>query len=389
MNEGKYVFCQLIAFLPKRVFDWIVQRYQGDKYVKDFTCWNQLLVMMYGQLSECGSLRELTDAVSAHRDSCYHLGFGKKPVSRSNLAYANEHRDYRIFEEMAYKMIAEAQRRRLDRIFTLHGRFYAVDSTTIDLCMSLFQWALFRSQKAGIKMHTQFDVVTQIPTYFHITHAKMSDVKAMDELPYEPGACYIFDRGYFDLERLFRLELIGSDFVIREKRHLRYEVLKGSELLDNDDNVIQDQTIRLKGVQTTAKYPAELRRIVYYSEEHGRTFTYLTNNFHINAADIAMLYKQRWQVELFFKWIKQHLRVKSYWGTSENAVRIQICTAIISYCLIAIVEHDLKLGRSTFDVLRIIGHYLRVKVPVANLFKDVEPLYEPDPNQLQLELNFC
>ena len=388
MNSGKYVFSQLVEFLPKRTFDGIVKKYQGDRYVKTFTCWNQLLVMMFGQLSGCGSLREVICIIDAIKSKSYHLGFGSGDIKLSNIAYANANRDYRIFEEFARHMINLAQSKRLDREFILHGKFYAFDSTTIDLCLSLFQWAYFRKTKGGIKVHTLFDVVTQIPTYIHITEAKVHDMNAMDDIPYEPFAFYIFDKGYFDLARLFKIDLIDSFYVIRQKSRLNYEVVGGEDLLDGEDNVLLDQTIRLTGYQTKKKYPAKLRRIVYYAPDLKRTFTFLTNNFTLKAKDIALLYKQRWQVELFFRWIKQHLRVLSFWGTTENAVRIQIYVAVIAYCLVAIVENDCQLHRTTFNVLRVVSRVLTDKTPIRDLFDGSEKLEEVCETSGQLEFAF-
>jgi hypothetical protein len=372
MLTGKYVFAQIIEFLPQKTFQRIVMKYQGDKYIKSFSCWNQLLIMMYGQLSGCESLRELVCITTAHSPKSYHLGFGKSLITRSNLAKANANRDCKIFEEFAYKMISIAQGKRITREFEISGRFYAFDSTTIDLCLNLFWWASFRKYKGGIKVHTLYDVVTQIPTFLHITEAKVNDMNAMDEIPYEPNAYYIFDRGYFDLARLFTINLIGSNFIIRERGQLQYEIIEGEDLLEGSDNILYDQTIRLTGLQTRKKYPVLLRRVGYYSVEHKRTFTYLTNNFGISAGYIALLYKNRWQVELFFKWIKQHLHIKSFWGVTENAVRIQIYAAITAYCLVAIIEHDLKLNRSTFDVLRILSMSLFDKTPIRELFEKPE-----------------
>jgi len=389
MNQGKHVFSQLVEFLPKRVFDCIVMRYQGDKYIKSFSCWNQLLVMMFGQLSGCESLRELVCIAVAHTPKTYHLGFGKAVITRSNLAKANANRDSKIFEEFAYKMISIAQSKRITKEFEIAGKFYAFDSTIIDLCLTLFWWASFRKAKGGIKVHALYDVVTQIPTFLHITEARVHDMNAMDEIPYEPNAYYIFDRGYFDLARLFTINLIGSNFVIRERGQLQYEIVDGDDLLENLDNILYDQTIRLTGQLTIKKYPSLLRRIVYYSKEHKRTFTYLTNSFTAKAEHIALLYKNRWQVELFFKWIKQHLHVKSFWGITENAVRIQIYSAITAYCLIAIIEHDLHLNRSTFDVLRILSMSLFDKAPIKELFEKREPMYDiSDNDHLQLSFNF-
>lgn len=388
MNTGKYIFSQFVEFLPKRVFDGIVKKYNGDKYVKTFTCWNQLLVMMFGQLSSCDSLREVICIIDAIKNKSYHLGFGNGDIKLSNVAYANANRDYKIFEEFAHYMINLAQSKRLDREFVLHGKFYAFDSTTIDLCLSLFQWALFRTTKGGIKVHTLFDVVTQIPTYIHITEAKVHDVNAMDDIPYEPYAFYIFDKGYYDLARLYRINIIDSYFVIRQKSHLNYEIVDGEDLLDGTDNVLLDQTISLTGYQTKKKYPGTLRRIVYYAPELKRTFTFLTNNFALKASDIALLYKQRWQVELFFRWIKQHLRVTSFWGNTENAVRIQIYVAVIAYCLVAIVEHDCVLNRTTFNVLRVISRVLTDKTPIRDLFNGPEKMPNICDQPVQLELVF-
>jgi len=388
MNTGKYIFSQLIDFLPKRIFDRIVKQYKGDKWTKSLSCWNQLMLMMFGQLSGCDSLRELACVVSAHQNKCYHLGFGNSAFSRSTLEYANAKRDYKMFEDFAYYMIEVAQNKRIDREFDLKGKFYAFDSTTIDLCLSLYEWAFFRRTKSGIKMHTLFDVVTQIPIYIHITEAKMHDMNAMDQIPYEPYAFYIFDKGYYDLARLYTISTIGSYFVIRQKSHLNYKVVDGEEILDGKDNVLLDQTIKLMGYQTKRKYPADLRRIVYYAPELKRTFTFLTNNFELKAKDIALLYKERWQVELFFKWIKQHLRVKSFWGNTENAVRIQLYSAIITYCLIAIVEHDCHLERSTFNVLRVLSHSLLDKASIRELFQNSERLdaqYEDSFEQLEFD----
>lgn len=386
MHKGKYVFAQLIEFLPQKTFQRIVMKYQGDKYIKVFSCWNQLLIMMYGQLSGCESLRELICIITAHTPKSYHLGFGKSLITRSNLAKANANRDCKIYEEFAYKMISIAQGKRINREFVIAGRFYAFDSTTIDLCLNLFWWASFRKVKGGIKIHTLYDVVTQIPTFLHITEAKVHDMNAMDEIPYEPNAYYIFDRGYFDLARLFTISLIGSNFIIRERGHLQYEIIDGEDLLEGPNNILFDQTIRLTGQQTAKKYPSAVRRIVYYSTDQKRTFTYLTNNFEIRAEHIALLYKNRWQVELFFKWIKQHLHIKSFWGITENAVRIQIFSAIATYCLVAIVEHDLCLNRSTFDVLRILSMSLFDKTPLKELFARVESV---DDDMLENDYQLC
>ena len=382
MNTGKYIFAQLIEFLPQRIFDRIVMKYEGNKYVKHFTCWNQLLVMMFGQLSNRDSLRDLTSVISAHSNKAYHLGFGKN-VTRSNLAKVNERREPRIFEEFAYHMIDIARRKRIYKGFEIEGKVFAFDSTTIDLCLSVFWWAKFRRTKAGIKMHTLYEIQTDIPAFIHITEAKVHDQRAMDDIPYEQGAYYVFDRGYFDLKRLYHINEIEAYFVIRQRGNLQYEVVSENDTMHNADGVLSDQIIRLTGYQTSKKYPAVLRRVTYYAADKNKTFVYLTNNMQIPAKQVALLYKYRWRVELFFKWIKQHLKVKSFWGTTETAVRIQIYSAITAYCMVAIVEHDLKLHRSTYEVLRILSASLLDKTPIKELFTK-EPEYVADDGQLTL-----
>lgn len=367
MHSGKYIFAQLIEFLPQKYFQRLVIKYEGDKYVKHFTCWNQLLVMMFGQLSNRDSFRDLTNTISAHMNKTYHLGFSKN-VSRSYLSKVSERREPKIFEDFAYHMIGIARKKRISKDFEIEGQVYAFDSTTIDLCLNVFWWAKFRHTKAGIKMHTLFDVEMQIPTFIHITEAKVHDVNAMDIIPYETGVYYIFDRGYYDLKRLYHINKISAYFVIREKSGLNYKVIKDNDTNHNWGGILSDQLIQLTGYASAKKYPDELRRVVFYAETLNRTFVYLTNNVEISAEQIALFYKYRWQVELFFKWIKQHLKIKSFWGTTESAVRIQIFTAITAYCMVAIVEHDLGLHRSTYEVLRILSASLLDKTPIKKLF---------------------
>lgn len=386
MNLGKYIFSQITDFLPKCYFDRLVMKSIDKTKDWSLSAWNQLLVLMYGQLNGCKSLRELTDITTAHYNKSYHLGFGATPVNRSVLSKANTLRDYHIYEKFAYHMVKLAQGKRIGKAFELQGQFYAFDSTTIDLCMSLFDWAKFKSTKSGIKVHTQIDVVTEIPTSFIITEANVADVNAMDWIEYEPLACYIFDRGYFDLSRLFRIESVNSFFIIREKGKPKYEVTEGADLLIDDENVLRDQTIRFSGDRNKNNYPAELRRIVCYIPELNRAFTFYTNNFYMKAKDIALLYKYRWKVELFFKFLKQHLKVKTFWGNSENAVRIQIYVAIITYCVVAIIEHDLKLDRNIYEVMRILGSSLLTKDPIKELFLHTPT--EPSVTAQELFINF-
>lgn len=388
MHFGQYVFTQMTNFLPKRYFERLVAK-SSDR-TKNWTPshWSQLLVLMFGQLIGCKGLRELTDITTAHGKKSFHLGLGRTPINKSTLSKANNFRDSRIFEEFALYMVSLAQKRRITREFELHGRFYAVDSTTIDLCMSLFGWAKFRSTKSGIKLHAQVDIVTEIPVFYRITNANVHDVNIMDRLTYEPLACYVFDRGYFDLARLYRIAESEAFFVIREKKRPAYEVIDGEDVLDGADNVLRDQTVIFTKKQNKEKYPGKIRRIVYYAPELCRTFTYYTNNFYFEAKNIALLYKYRWQVELFFKWIKQHLKVKSFGGTSENAVRIQIHVAIITYCLIGIIEHDLKLGRPIMQVMRILGSSLLTKDDIMELFIPSEEDNETHDGQLEIKFDF-
>lgn len=355
----------MVEFLDNYKFLRIVKKYDGNKYVKHFTCWNQLLTLMFGQLCNRESLRDLIVALNAHQEKCYHLGVGKH-VTRSNLAKANENRDYRIFEDFAFYMISEARKKRVNDIFKLNGNVYAFDSTTIDLCLKLFPWANFRTHKGGIKIHTLYDVETQVPAFIHITEAKINDVKAMDIIPYESGSFYVFDRAYNDYHRLYKIHMMDSFFVVRAKTNIKARVLKCKRRLPK--NILSDCEIELTGFYTQKSYPETIRLVRFWDEEDEREFIYLTNAKHIPALQVAELYKNRWQVELFFKWLKQHLKIKKFWGTSENAVKIQVYSAIIAYCLVAIMQHDIKLDRSTYEVLQILGISLTDKTPLRDLF---------------------
>lgn len=386
MNQGKYVYSQIIEFLPQRIFDKFVNKYNGNKYVKHFTCWNQLLCMVFGQLSNRDSLRDLIVAINAHSSKSYHLGFGKN-VTLSNLAKANLRRNCKIFEDFAYYLIAIARKARINNVFQIEGQIYAFDSTTIDLCLSVFWWAKFRRTKGGIKLHTLLDVNTQIPAFIHITPASVHDMNAMDVLFYESDAYYIFDRGYVDYTRLYKITQHSAYFVIRAKSNLQFNRMY-SRKCDKSAGVKSDQIGKLAGFYVSKEYPDKLRRIKFYDQETDRTFVFLTNNFELSAQQVAFLYKNRWQIELFFKWIKQHLKVKAFWGTSENAVRIQVYSAIIAYCLVSIVAEKLKIERSTYEILQVLGISLLDKTPVKELFtnvnhKDAKELFD---NQLSLSL---
>lgn len=374
MQKSPFVFTQLTKFINRAYFNDLVRKYHGDRYVKTFTCWNQLLSLMFGQLSNRQSMRDLIAAFEAHQSKCYHLGVSKR-VTRSNLAKANEERDYRIFEDFAFYVMAEARKLRIDHIFKLDGNVYAFDSTTISLCLSVFDWAKFRKHKGGIKVHTLFDIETQVPAFIHITNAKPHDVTAMDVIPYESGSYYVFDRAYNHYKRLYRIHSGGSFFVVRAKKNLKYKTVKWARRLPK--NILSDAQIKLTDYYLSKHYPETLRIVKYWDEENHREFTYLTNAKHLTAQQVADLYKNRWQVELFFKWLKQHLQIKRFWGTSENAVRIQVYTAITTYCMVAIMQHRMKLNRSTYEILQILNLSLTDTTPLVDLlnktnFQDVK-----------------
>jgi hypothetical protein len=386
MNQGKYVYAQIIEFLPQRIFDKCVKKYDGNKYIKHFACWNQLLCMVFGQLTNRDSLRDLLVAINAHSSKSYHLGFGKN-VTLSNLAKANLNRSSKIFEEFAYYLIDIARRNNVSDDFQIKGQIYAFDSTTIDLCLSVFWWAKFRKTKGGIKLHTLFDINTQIPAFVHVTPASVHDMNAMDYLIYESGAYYIFDRGYVDFARLHKITQHSAFFVVRAKSNLQFNRMY-SRKCDKSTGIKYDQTGKLSGFYVSKDYPEKLRKIKFYDQETNRIFVFLTNNFDLPAEQVAFLYKNRWQIELFFKWIKQHLKIKAFWGTSENAVRIQIFSAIIAYCLVAIIKTQLKIERSTYEILQVLGISLLDKTPVKELLTNmnVNDVKEPFNNQLSLNL---
>ena len=298
MNKDKYVFAQLIEFLDNNKFRHLVDKYDGNRYVKHFTCWNQLLAMMFGQLSNRESLRDLIVAFEAHRAKQYHLGLGRKPIAKTTFASANQNRDYRIFEDFAFYMMEQARKKRVTDIFKLKGNVYAFDSTTIPLCLSVFWWAKFRKKKGGVKAHVLYDLESQVPAFFHISTASVYDSKAMKEIPYESGSYYVFDRGYNAFKELFKIHQHESFFVVRAKKNLQYKCCKWRRRLPK--NILTDAVIEFTEYNSYRKYPEKLRLVKFYDEEQGREFAFLTNAFHLTAPEIANLYKNRWQIELFF-----------------------------------------------------------------------------------------
>lgn len=375
MHNGKFVFSQLLDFLDKDIFLRISNKYNGNRYVKFFTCWNQLAVLMFGQLSNRESLRDLALATQALSRKAFHLGFGKY-ATKSNLSKANNGRDYHIFEEFAYRVIAEARECRATDIFKLNGHVYAFDSTTIELCLNAFKWAVYRKnqRKGGIKVHTLYDIETSIPTFFHITEARVNDMRAMDAIPYEENSFYIFDRGYNDFKRLYAIESIGAYFVVRGKKNNDFRPMKWKRRFPPGSGILSDAIGYMDGQLTMGKYPDKIRRVIYWNEESKRKFIFFTNAFSeddrldISPVMVAELYHNRWQIELFFKWLKQHLKIKKFWGTSENAVRIQIYSAITAYCTMAIVQKKMRTQRPIYEMLQLVSVSLTETLPLGELF---------------------
>ncbi len=388
MNKGKYVLAQLTSFLPSHVFENCVRKYNGNQGVHHFSCWNQLVAMMFGQLSGRDSLRDLITSLSAHSPKFYHLGLGDG-ISKSNLAYANEHRDYRIFEEYAYYLVDEARRcGSIDDEFlsAFKGPVYAFDSSIVNLCLSMYSWATFRTTKGGIKLHTQFDLKTNIPYFIHVTNAGAHDFKGMDTIAYEHDGFYIFDRGYMDFNRLYNVQKHGAFFVVRARKNLRFNRIYSSKC-NKEANIRCDQTIRLIGWKSLNSYPEKLRRVKFFDYENQVMFVFLTNNFDLDAESIAALYKYRWMIELFFKWIKQHLKIKVFWGRTENAVRIQIFVSIICFALVSMVRSKLKIEKSIYEILQIISVSLFDKTPINQLLTNIVYQDVKELNCIQLKIN--
>jgi hypothetical protein len=383
MNIGTYVFSQVVSFLDPNDFKKCVERYDGNHKVKEFSCWHQLLCMMFGQLSNRESLSDLVLCLQTQRNKWYHLGIGNS-ISKSNLAYANEHRDWRIFADFAYLLIAKSRQsitpnEALD-LFENHS-IYAIDTTTIDLCLNVFWWAKFRKKKGAIRLHTVLDIKTEIPCFIHITDGKTHEVNVLDEIEFEANGFYIMDRGFIDYERLYSIHDQKAYFVTRAKTNMKCRRIYSASV-DKSTGVRYDQKIKLVNFKALKQYPEKLRRVKYYDAETGKTFIFLTNNFDLSALEIALLYKYRWKIELFFKWIKQHLKVKSFWGHSENAVKVQIYVAIITFVTVAFVKHKLEIPLSQYQILQILSLTLLNKTPLNQLLND------PDlQNQFNLECN--
>lgn len=387
MNQGKYVFSQLIDFLPHNDFISCVSKYNGNYKVKTFTCWHQLLYMVFGQLSNRESLSDLIVCLQSQQNKSYHLGMGNG-TSKANLAKANEKRDYRIYESFASILVAEVQKFAIPEVtfdLSIDAPVYAIDATVIDLCLNVFWWGKFRKHKAAVKLHTILDVKTNIPTFIYITSGAVHEVNSLDHLPVEAGSYYIMDKAYIDFRRLYRMHKAGAFFITRAKENFTF-VRISSRQVDKSTGVKCDQTVRLKNYKVSQAYPEVIRRVKYYDKEIEMEFVFITNNFEISAIDVARLYKYRWTIELFFKWIKQHLKVKTFWGHSFNAVKTQIYIAMITYLLVALVKYQLKLKQTQYEILQILSISLLCKTSLLELFSNSYPQYVKEQKDSQLSI---
>jgi len=386
MYQGQTVFSQVMDFLPQKKFSQCVNRYRGNYRVRSFTCYDQLLCMAFAQLTYRESLRDIECCLRAMREKLYHMGIRGK-VSRSTLADANETRDWRIYSDFAQILIDEARRLYVDDDFGLQLKetVYALDSSTIDLCLSVFPWARFRKTKGAIKLHTLLDLRGDIPTFIWITDGKVHDVNVLDHLIPEPGAIYVMDRAYLDFQRLYQLHQSSAVFVTRSKTNTGVRRIY-SHKVDKAAGIKFDQTVALTGYYSKKDYPEKLRRIKYFDAEKGRSFIFLTNQFTLPAITIADLYRYRWRVEIFFKWIKQHLRIKSFYGTSENAVKTQIWIAVSTYVLVAIMKKRLKIDLTLYTILQILSITLFEKMPVLQALTAADYRNQITTGPIQLKL---
>ena len=387
MNEGKYVFSQLMELVSHKAFNGCVERYKGDFKSKQFSCWKQFLCMAFGQLTHRESLSDTIVCLRANAGKLYHLGIGQA-ITKSTLSNANAGRDYRIFSEIAMILIEEAKSLYLnesDLEVNLKNNVFAIDATVIDVCLSAFSWAKFRKTKGGVKVHVQLDLKTAIPEFIQITSASIHEVNILNNIIFQPDSFYVVDRGYTDFDRLYKIHKAKAFFVIRAKDNLNFSRVSSTPT-NKKTGVLCDQTIRLNGFYALKDFPVRMRRIKFYDADNDRVLIFLSNNFELKATEIAQLYKHRWKIELFFKWIKQHLKIKSFWGRSENAVKIQIWIAISVYVLVAIAKKKLQLKQSLYEILQIVSVCIFDKVPLHELF--AKPLQqnfkELNDNQLKM-----
>lgn len=386
MYTGRLIFSQITDHLPMHLFRQCVDRYRGNYKIKSFSCLDQYLCMFFAQLTYRESLRDIETCLKAQRNKLYHMGIRSK-IARNTLANANKTRDWRIYADFAQLLIIEAQELYSNEQFAvdLTQSAYALDSTTIDLSLSLFPWACFRKTKGAVKLHTLLDLRGNIPTFIHISDGKLHDVNILDQLIPEPGSFYIMDRGYLDFAKLYRIEQWSAFFVIRAKSNFKYQRIY-SHQIDKNSGIKCDQSIKLTGFYSSQKYPIRLRRIKYLDPVTGKKLVFLTNNFSLPAPTIAELFRCRWQIEIFFKWVKQHLRIKSFFGTTENAVKTQIWIAISVYVLVAIIKKRLKINVSLYTILQVLSLTVFEKMSLLQIFteNDYKTISSPYAKQLNL-----
>lgn len=386
MNQGKYVFAQIMGLISHKQFQTIVDRHFGDYKVRDFSCWKQYLCMAFGQLTHRESISDTMMCLKANASKMYHIGIGNV-VSLSTITRANETRSSTIYEEVAMLLIKEAKQLYMsddDLEVAIKGNVFAIDATTIDLCLSAFYWATFRSTKGGIKLHTQLNLKTSIPEFILFSNAAVHDVNVLDVIHFEANGFYIMDRGYVDYKRLYKIHTCDAFFVTRAKDNMNYRRLY-SHPKDKTKGILFDQTILLNNFYAAKDYPEKIR-VIKFKDEAGRILIFLTNNFHLQAAEIAQLYKHRWKIELFFKWIKQHLKIKSFWGQSENAVKTQVWIAVSVFALVAIAKKKCMLQQSLYEILQILSISIFEKMPINQLFQQTQLQYFKEPNSNQLNL---
>lgn len=386
MNSGRTIFAQIMDYLPTYEFRQCVERYAGNYKVKSFSCWDQFLSMAFAQLTYRESLRDIQACLRAAKQKTYHMGIRGK-ISRNTLAHANQTRDWRIYADFAQVLIGKARQLYAKDSFgvALKQTTYALDATTIDLCLSLFPWATFRKNKGAVKLHTLLDLKGNIPTIAFITSGSVHEVNILDKLPVEAGAIYIMDRGYLDYARLYKIHQSAAYFVTRAKSNARYDRCYYRKI-NRTTGLRSDQIVTLHGYYARKDYPERLRRIAYYDETQDKSLVFLTNNFKLPALTITEIYRKRWQIELFFKWIKQHLRIKAFYGTSENTVKTQIWIAISVYVLVAIIKKELNLEQSLYTILQIISVTLFEKIPLLQALTDAEIMEENTETNNQLNL---
>ena len=386
MNQGKYVFSQVMGLISHKQFQTIVNRHFGDYKVRDFSCWKQYLCMAFGQLTHRESISDTIICLKANAGKMYHVGIGNV-VSLSTITRANETRSSAIYEEVAMLLLKEAKQLYIgddDLEVTIKGNVFAIDATTIDLCLSAFYWAAFRSTKGGIKLHTQLNLKTSIPEFILFSNAAVHDVNALDAIHFEANGFYIMDKGYVDYKRLYKIHISDAFFVTRAKDNMNYRRLY-SQVKDKTKGILFDQTIRLNNYYASKDYPEKIR-LIKFKDEANRELIFLTNNFHLQAAEIAQLYKHRWKIESFFKWIKQHLKIKSFWGQSENAVKTQVWIAISVFALVAIAKKKFVIQQSLYEMIQILSISIFEKIPINQLFQQTQLQYPKEQNSNQLNL---